>query len=136
MLRVGAYICKDATTLALIIQDYAAGQIDLDKVIIDVYMCPKVLVDNIDWDATPFNAQWSGQTTPVVYSKLISKPTTINNYTPVNKKLLTFPYCFLNVSNNNGTNNTYQYELFNEYDEDPGKCIFNMKGVPVIRWFN
>lgn len=118
MQLVGAYLCKTPIDLANIIQGYTTAQIDLDKVIIDVYMCPKALVD-VDWDASSFNMQFSGQTTPLVHSKLIDKPTALNNYVPVNKKLLTFPYCFLNVSNNNGTNNSYQYELFNEYDETP-----------------
>lgn len=90
-------------------------------------MCPSVLISN-----TSQSAQYSGQTTPNHFSQLIDKPSTLNGYTPKNKKLLTFPYCFLNVSNNNGSNNTYQYELFNDYDEAPNKCIFNFKGVPTI----
>lgn len=36
-----------------------------------------------------------------------------NNYVPVNKKLLTFPYCYFNVTNNVGTTKDYHYELFN-----------------------
>ena len=59
--------------------------------------------------------------------KTISKPTSIDGYTPKNKKLLTFPYCYLNVSNNNGVTNSYLYELFKD-----NQAIFNIKGVPSV----
>lgn len=43
----------------------------------------------------------------------VNNPTRIaNTYTPKNNKLLTYPYCLLNVSNNNGTTVTYRYEDF------------------------
>lgn len=41
------------------------------------------------------------------------KPKSLNGYTPKNKKLLTYPYCYMNLSNNNGGNAIYKYELFN-----------------------
>ena len=39
-------------------------------------------------------------------------PTTIGDYTPKNKKLLTYPYNFLYVTNNNGNTAEYHYEYF------------------------
>ena len=56
-----------------------------------------------------YHKQWlaSGQT----YSA-ISKPSTLNGYTPHNKKLLTYPYCYLLMHNGNGGSAVYQYELF------------------------
>lgn len=54
----------------------------------------------------------------------ISKPDKIaNTYTPKNKKLLCYPYCFLNVTNNSGTTVEYRYEDFN------GNPKFNVDGV-------
>lgn len=47
-----------------------------------------------------------------------------NDYFPVNKKLLTFPYCFLNVTNNAGVVHDYHYELFNG-----NSCGFNLRGA-------
>lgn len=41
-----------------------------------------------------------------------SKPSTVNGYTPRNKKLLTFPYCYLYASNNGGGGAIYKYEKF------------------------
>lgn len=37
---------------------------------------------------------------------------TTDAYTPRNKKLLTYPYCYLMASNNSGGANIYHYELF------------------------
>lgn len=45
------------------------------------------------------------------------------SYTPRNKKLLTFPYCYFNISNNTGTTVTYHYEDFK------GTPKFNLDGV-------
>ena len=49
------------------------------------------------------------------------------NYVPVNKKLLTFPYCFLNITNNSGITKDYHYELF--VKDTYGYCTFNIKGA-------
>lgn len=44
----------------------------------------------------------------------IAKPDHLDtNYIPVNKKLLTFPYCYLLISNNAGMVKEYRYEFFN-----------------------
>lgn len=48
-------------------------------------------------------------------------------------KLLTFPYCFMNVSNNNGSSNSLRYE---DFHDDEGQIYFLIKGVPVPRRFN
>ena len=42
----------------------------------------------------------------------ITKATSLNGYTPRNKKLLTYPYCYILMNNGNGGNAMYQYELF------------------------
>lgn len=46
------------------------------------------------------------------------KPTSLDTYVPTNKKLLTFPYCYLMASNNNGSNAIYKYELFSSNNCD------------------
>lgn len=53
-----------------------------------------------------------------------STPTRVGmSYTPRNAKLLTFPYCYFNISNNAGTTVTYHYEDFN------GQPKFSLQGV-------
>ena len=56
-----------------------------------------------------YSDPWSSNSTP-----LISKPTTLDGYTPVNKKLLTYPYCCLIANNGNGGSAIYQYEYFKD----------------------
>ena len=41
-----------------------------------------------------------------------TRPTTLNGYTPVNKKLLTWPFCYFTISNNAGNSQPYRYEDF------------------------
>ena len=53
-----------------------------------------------------------------------TKPTTIDTYTPVNNKLLTFPYCYLRLSNNNGNDAIYHYEKF--ADNVNNTCNFSI----------
>lgn len=48
----------------------------------------------------------------------ISKPSKVNGYTPLNKKLLTYPYCYLLADNNNGANAIYKYEYFSSNNCD------------------
>lgn len=43
----------------------------------------------------------------------VSRPTTIDGYTPKNNKCFCSPYNYLLASNNNGANVAYAYELFN-----------------------
>ena len=54
----------------------------------------------------------------------IDKPSSINGYTPVNKKLLTYPFCYLLASNNQGSNAIYKYEYFSS-----NNCDFIFYGV-------
>lgn len=58
-----------------------------------------------------------------INSKTISRPTSVDNFTPKNKKVLTYPYCYFNVSNNAGTSIPFHYEDF-------GSTItFNVEGT-------
>lgn len=41
-----------------------------------------------------------------------ARPTSIDGYTPKNKKVLQYPYCFMYVTNNSGAAAVYQYEKF------------------------
>lgn len=121
----GAYICDNISQVVNILQQFANdGKSDS---VYGLYMCPSLLINN-----TSGSLQYSGQNSPMYGVMNIDKPRSLHGYTPVNKKLLTFPYCFLTVSNNNGSSNNFMYDLFYEIDESPNQCIFNIKGVPTI----
>lgn len=63
-------------------------------------------------------------TTCNLFRENIAKPTSVDGYTPVNKKVLTSEYNYLVVSNNNGTSETFNYEDFTSTT-----CNFNIYGM-------
>ena len=90
-----------------------------------VFMIPKTLYDNL----SKTSYTYAGASTPsipsfdyyvvtgititnLVNQKSVSMQTTIAGYTPHNKKLLTYPYNFLEVVNNSGSSVIYKYEQF------------------------
>lgn len=64
-------------------------------------------------------------TLPEEYNININKQTTINGYTPKNKKLLTGEYNYLLLSNNNGSESVLHYEDFS----NSSKCTFKVEMV-------
>lgn len=56
---------------------------------------------------------------PTKFNTEIDKITSFSDYTPKNNKCFVWPYNYLFVSNNQGSNNIYKYEDFNTE-----KCIF------------
>lgn len=117
----GAYICDNIRQVVNIINSYPSDA--RADAIFSVYMIPKAIINNA---STTKDMKFS-QNSPVYLDYTVNKPTSLNGYIPKNKKLLTFPFCFLNVSNNNGSANTYHYELFNTHN-----CRFTIKGVPTV----
>lgn len=45
-------------------------------------------------------------------TNIVRKTGSFSGYTPINKKLYTYPYCCLYATNFRGSNNTYKYEYF------------------------
>lgn len=68
---------------------------------------------------------WDGSTSAPVITKL-SK---VDTYTPKNNKLLTYPYVYMNMSNNAGGNAIYKYEQFNREDPTNKKCCFKVNSA-------
>lgn len=56
---------------------------------------------------------------PEKFNTEINKITSFSDYTPKNNKCFVYPYNYIFVSNNQGSNNIYKYEDFNSE-----KCIF------------
>lgn len=112
------YMCETATIVANVLQAFQNGREDA---IINVYIVPKKVVRTID------NTLQVGMTEPVTYNIEISKQTSLDGYTPKNKKLLTYPYNFLIIDNNNGVSNILQYEMFST-----SNCTFEVVGVPTV----
>ena len=60
----------------------------------------------------------------LIADERLSKPTSLNGYTPVNKKLLTYPYSYFIGTNNAGSTCVYHYEDFTTSD-----CRFQVVGA-------
>lgn len=60
----------------------------------------------------------------LIADERLSKPTSLNGYTPVNKKLLTYPYSYFIGTNNAGSTCVYHYEDFTTSD-----CRFQVLGA-------
>lgn len=106
-----------------------------DCEIYTIFMIPASILPNIiyvdysytDLDGSTINYKMSPVPNSSTYygmgNAYINKPTTLDNtYTPRNKKLLTYPYQYLLISNNGGNVNTYRYEEFTSTN-----CVFNLK---------
>lgn len=116
----GAYVCSTIGEVVNILQAFATrGKSDA---VYNLYMIPASMITN-----TSGSLQYSGQNSPNTDTKTITKVNTINGYTPINKKLLTFPFNYMLISNNNGSSNILHYERFSG-----NTCNFTIKGVPTV----
>lgn len=113
------------------IDDYATrGRLES---ISQVYVVPYVSFNDDDLE---FNgnddehAFWffNGGTTPPTVSATISRPSSLNNYSPRNKKLLTAPFQNFIITNNNGSSNTLSYEYFS----NPSSITISGKIIPCV----
>lgn len=120
------FYCANVTDLYYIIYQYdRAGK---GAAIQNVYMIPSYFVDNKPNAVTANDNWWHGMTTPASFAYTVAKPTSLDGYTPRNKKLLTQPYSILVVDNNNGSSNTLYFENFS----NSSNATFDIYGVPTI----
>ena len=85
---------------------------DKESYVLFVYMIPSVLIP-----ANMINADTgliTSFTTPyhATYTPISSIPTSLDGYTPVNKKLLCYPYQYCLMENTAGSSNVLKYESF------------------------
>ena len=76
--------------------------------ITSIFIAPKWLVGG-----STYNEIIPSSDTPHSFSLGISRLATLNGYTPVNKKLLTYPYVYMLLSNNAGGVAIYHQEYWN-----------------------
>lgn len=116
-------MCSNVRDFVNIIQNLAP----YENAVFGAYVIPTAMINN-----TSGTERYSGQASPNTITKTFDKPSTLNGYTPKNKKLLTWPFCYMNVSNNNGISNSLHYE---EFHDTEGQIYFLIKGIPVPRRF-
>lgn len=103
--------------------------------IIQSYMIPQNLIP-ADYrhqiQATPYIGDLSlgiPSPTRIDWTPEASRPSTLNGVTPVNKKLLTYPYQFGWWTNSNGASNILKFELSNNTNHG---IVISFWGVPTI----
>lgn len=69
---------------------------------------------------------------PIEYN-VATRPSSLNGYTPKNKKLLQFPFCYLGFNKSNGNNKVYKFEDFtNGVANFQGICEVNPNPQAVL----
>lgn len=128
---------EDIMTWSVCLREYAThAQADT---ITSVYLIPKSLIDLVN-DCTVKTIHTQGSGTYVYYAfngkgfpysheyNITGRPSSIDGFTPVNKKLLTAPFIGLLLYNNAGSSNLLGYEYF-YYPSSP---IIRCMGIPTI----
>lgn len=113
----GFYVFDNISSMVSVISAYSK-----EDVVKGIWIVPKFLLVT-----DSYNTRWNGYATPVHYTKNVTKQTTLNGYTPINKKLLCYPYNYLLETNNNGSSNILYYEKFNS-----SNCQFTIGGCATI----
>ena len=123
------YVCDSADNLMDLLADYtgntSSGGVDsiTNMYVVPTFLLPDIAILDITYNGHTYHL-YTGLNGPVHLSKNISKPSSLNGYSPKNNKLLTYPYCYLLLSNNSGNGNILQYEKFKSTT-----CEFQISGV-------
>lgn len=105
-----------------------------DNEVLYAYCVPNVLIPSTSIDEYGQLSSWN-----VPYNndkKVVSRPTSIDGYTPVNKKLLTYPYVYCLFSNLAGNSNILRFEESGKISGgtglEDGAIYVKYWGVPSI----
>lgn len=85
--------------------------------IFGMWMYPRELVklkSGQEWYSGEMCKTVDGGVYNATFTPFATRPTSVDGYTPKNKKVLTYPYSFIYVSNNNGAAATYRWERFRD----------------------
>lgn len=115
--------CESCADAVKVIDGFSyAGKSDT---IVSIFMCPKEFFQGCYTQPATFNTDESHTTTVTLHTPIdnayatnlldsttVSMNSTLDGYTPKNNKLFTYPYNYLYVTNNSGTNTAFHYEDF------------------------
>ena len=104
--------------------------------IVTMFMCPPELFMYDGFNFVSYQGKFTygfvpshAGATEITHTS-ITKPTTIDSYSPRNQKLLCYPYQYLEINNNAGSSNIYQYEMFKGYGSSSSStCDFSVIGA-------
>ena len=111
------YEIHSVESLRTILEAYSNGHADA---IVGLFLAPKYLVNSV-------GGVIEDSDNPVSYDMKFDRINSLNGYTPVNKKLLTYPYCYMLVSNAQGSNAVFKQERWKL--DGTGKMVLRFYGV-------
>ena len=95
----------------------------------NIFMIPKVFANNLTYSTFSKSGELSvfaiipgGNSASAIDYQGFDKPTVLGSYTPRNKKLLTYPYCYMCFDNGCGNAIEVRYE-----DYDTNKCGYTVE---------
>lgn len=95
-----------------------------NEAVVCMWMYPKNLVSITgEWGGDIVYEFVTGTTTMTDFS--FERPSALDGYTPINKKLLTYPFNMMYISNNAGGASAFRYERFN----NPAQCVLRVCGA-------
>ena len=104
------YRFDDYDDLVDYLQMLASSSSTTPEAVVDIFLAPKWLCGGINHQHVIIPTSNSvGE-----YNFTVTKITTLNGYTPKNNKLLTFPYIYTNLTNNQGSTAIIHQELWND----------------------
>lgn len=113
---VGYYIANSKTEVETLLS--LSANRGTNDAITGLFMCPTFLLNEKEVTVGSSIYKVVGESSEAVRQEITisNSDTTVGNYTPRNKKLLTYPYQYLFVSNNNGGSAIYNFEDFEPVD--------------------
>ena len=126
------YACQTAAGVDTLVQQAVSHSPQID--VLAVYMIPECIIPaNVQQEDLSL-ISWSSPKTN--FKKVMSRPTSLDGYTPVNKKLLTYPYQYCLFNNLNGASNILYFEKSGKLSGvsglEDGAIYIRWWGVPSI----
>lgn len=106
--------------------------------IVSMWMYPRDMVDlggENNWGDEDLCKTVDGAKSAGAFLPFDEPPTTVDGYTPKNKKLLTYPYSFLYVSNNCGGSAVYRWERFGVYKNPQFTTVGTISPEGVVKMY-
>lgn len=107
---IWAYLASDTEHITAKVKDY----IQRPDQVIAMYMCPKVLIPDIEKGGKHLAYSARGSATYVTLNSVSKESQDFEGYTPKNNKLYTYPYNFLRLDNCSGQSLNLRYEFFDD----------------------
>ena len=121
------FVCGNTSALIDLLDKYEQNEYATLDSVDNIYAVPISSLNQNNIVVDPNNIEmYMGDSAPQIDNYEIAKPTSINGYVPKNKKLFTYPYCYLLVGNANGGSNIYHFEKFKSE-----KARFIIQSVPT-----